>query len=155
RLNQSNPVETIKTILADADLVNANVQTAIHGKGTLIRYIEMPRMTVDELRNSFALEADKYFPFAQGQIYTDCFILDPQGKTKQMDVMAAASTKDLVDERLKLLNSAGVATDLVCINSVALANIVRVLEGAKNEEAVCAIVEIGETVSSITILVNG
>ncbi|HLF17452.1 MAG TPA: type IV pilus assembly protein PilM [Candidatus Omnitrophota bacterium] len=155
-LDENKPVNTIKAILP-SDLTQASVHTAVNGKGTLIRYIEMPRMTVDELRNSFALESDKYFPFAQDQIYTDCYILDPTGKTKQMDVMAAASTKDLIDNRLKLMNEAGVQTDFIGINSVALANVINALgyelQDAK-PEMTYVLVDIGESVSNVTIMIN-
>jgi len=151
-----NPVEAIKNALINVDTAHAQIHTSVQGKGTLVRYITMPRMSVDELRNSFSLESDKYFPFATDQIYTDCHILEPEGKSKQMEVLAAASTKDLIDGRIKLLNDAGVQADSITLNSIALANIINTLD-AKRElqgETVQAIVNIGDAVSSVTIMVG-
>jgi type IV pilus assembly protein PilM len=153
-IHGSNPLEAVKNAMLNVDTAHAQIHASVQGKGTLIRYIAMPRMSIEELRNSFSLESDKYFPFAQDKIYTDCHILDPQGKSKQMEVLAAASTKDLIDARIKLLNEAGVQADSITLNSIALANIVNTLEGRDNlqEPLVQAIVNIGDFVSSVTIM---
>jgi len=133
-----------------------SLYTAVFGKGTLIRYIDMPVMSLEDLRNSFALEADKYFPFSQDQVYTDCFILEKEGKGRQMSVMAAAAKKELIDPRVALLGKLGFTVDFIGINPIALANVVNVLgaSGLNSEDSVVAILDMGETVSNLTILVN-
>jgi len=150
-----NLSSAIQTVVELSKSQNKNIQTALCGKGTLIRYIDMPRMSLDELKSSFALEADKYFPFAQDQIYTDCYILNPQGKEKNMAVMAAAATKEMVDGRMKLLSEIGIQSDFVGINSVALANVINILgieiEGSEEKDFTFAIFNIGEAVSNVTI----
>lgn len=130
--------------------------TAVFGKGTLIRYIDMPRMSLDDLRNSFSIEADKYFPFTSDQIYTDCYILDPQGKEKQMAVMAAAAKKEIIDQRIKLLTDLGLPINFIGIAPIALANVYHVLGNIQpNEKApAVAILDMGDSVSSLTILVD-
>ena len=97
------------------------------GKGTLIRYIDMPRMSLEDLKSSFDIEADKYFPFAQNQIYTDCFILDAKEKSKNMSVMAAAAKRELIDRRIKLLEELGMPVEFVGLNPIVLANALSVL----------------------------
>ncbi|MBI5415786.1 MAG: type IV pilus assembly protein PilM [Candidatus Omnitrophica bacterium] len=153
---QDNVEASLRKVLDRFESPYADVCTAVAGRGTLIRYISMPRMSVDDLRNSFAIEADKYFPFAQEQIYTDCFILDPQGKDKSMSVMAAAVKKELVDQRVQLLTRLGIQTDFIGINPVALANGVHVLGTgvAGPEEPVMALFDMGESVSNLTIMVD-
>lgn len=133
------------------------IYTAVFGKGTLIRYIEMPRMSLEDLRNSFGIEADKYFPFAQDQIYTDCFILDPQGKDRQMSVMAAAAKRELIDKRVELLKKLDIPVDFIGINAVALANGVHVLspQGPEEKSKAVALFDMGDSVSNLTILVDG
>lgn len=127
--------------------------TSLSGKGTLIRFIELPRMNLEDLRNSFDIESDKYFPFTKDQIYTDCYILDAQGKDKKMAVMAAASKRDLVKERIELLNKLSLPSDFVGINAVALANAVHVLGTGqdKKDKDAFALLDLGESVSNVTI----
>lgn len=147
----------IKKLLNKFEVPPKRVYTSVSGKGTLVRYIDMPRMSAEELNNSFNLEADKYFPFPLEQIYTDCFINDPQGKNKQMKVIAVAAKKELVDERLKLIQSCGLVTDFVGVNPLALANALHVLGPPKEcptEAENLAIIDIGDLASNLTIVVN-
>jgi type IV pilus assembly protein PilM len=135
--------------------------TSVFGKGTLIRYIDMPRMTLDDLKSSFSVEADKYFPFAQDQIYTDCYILDVKEKEKTMSVMAGAAKRELVDRRTKLLTDLEIPIEFIGLNPVVLANALNVLEfsegntDAGHQDSVIALLDMGESVSSLTILVDG
>jgi type IV pilus assembly protein PilM len=121
----------------------------------------MPLMSPQDLKQSFALEADRYFPFPQDQIYTDCFILERREKEGRMQVLVAAVKKELVDERIRLLNAAGVHPEVITLNSIAIANIINVLEPSdalssdkiSGHKAV-AVLDFGETVSSLTIMVD-
>lgn len=155
-MNGSNAAETIQKMLGDLKEPYTSIYTSVFGKGTLIRYISMPRMSMDELKTSFEIEADKYFPFAQDQIYTDCCILDEQGKEKQMAVMAAAAKKEIIDDRVKLLDSVGIKPDFIGINPIALANVINVL-GIKDEpdqQSAVALLDMGESVSNLSILID-
>jgi len=171
---------TIQKIIGQLATPPRAFYTSVFGKGTLIRYIDMPKMSLDELKSSFSIEADKYFPFAQNQIYTDCCILDVNEKEKTMAVMAAATKKELIDRRTKLLEELGMPIEFIGLNPIALANIVNMLsvesndgenaegqgrkedkEGtedkgakAKGKSSAIALFDMGESVSSLTILVD-
>src|SRR5262245_35953942 len=69
QLDGGNPTASIKKILEKNQIEIKTPATAVCGKGTLIRYIDLPRMSLDELKKSFAFEADKYLPFPQDQIH--------------------------------------------------------------------------------------
>ena len=96
--------------------------SSVFGKGTLIRYVDLPRMPLEDLRKAYIFDLDKYFPFDPKSIYTDCAILDPEGKDKKMMVLLAAVKKEMVDERLKLFKEAGLELSRLTINSIAIAN---------------------------------
>ncbi len=101
---------------------NQLLVSAVFGKGTLIRYVDLPRMPLEDLRKSYIFDLDKYFPFDPKNIYTDCSILDPESKDKKMSVLLAAVKREMVDERLKLFKEAGLELNRVTINSIAIAN---------------------------------
>jgi type IV pilus assembly protein PilM len=101
---------------------NQLVVSAVFGKGTLVRYVDLPRMPLEDLRKSYIFDLDKYFPFDPKSIYTDCSILDPESKEKKMSVLLAAVKKETVDERLNLFKEAGLELDRVTINSIAITN---------------------------------
>jgi type IV pilus assembly protein PilM len=145
----------IKKLLEKLETPPKRIYTSVSGKGTLVRFIDLPRMSREELSNSFSLEADKYFPFSLDHIYTDCYITDPQGKNKQMKVIAVAAKKELVDDRLKLVQNCGVNADFIGINSLAVANAFNVLgpgEECPPDAVNIAILDIGDSLSNLTIM---
>ena len=127
--------------------------TSVSGKGTLIRYIDLPRMPLEDLRKSFVYDLDKYFPFDPQTIYSDCFILDQNTKDKRMPVLVAAVKKEIVDERIKIFKEAGVDLAHVTINSIATANAFERLGPAITQTPNAkAILDVGGSVSNLLII---
>jgi type IV pilus assembly protein PilM len=155
--------ESLKSLVIKLNLTNKSPVTSVSGKGTLIRYIDMPRMSLDDLKKSFSIEVDKYFPFDQNSIYTDCSILDPKGKEKKMAVLIAAVKKEMVDERIQALTAAGLEPQQVTINAIAVANAFqklgsgeKIVENSdKTKGHATAILDIGDSVSNLMILKDG
>lgn len=134
---------------------------AVSGRGTLVRYIDMPRMSLSDLRKAFGLEVERYFPFPKDTIYTDCHILDPESQDRRMSVLIAAVKREMVDARLKLLKESGIDPAVLTINSVALANAATFFAsglnavGATNSALASALLEINEANAHLMIFVNG
>jgi type IV pilus assembly protein PilM len=133
---------------------------SLSGKGTLIRHVDIPRMSNSDLRKAFPLEADKYFPFPKETVYTDCFILDPKGQDKKMSVIVAAVKKDIVEGRLKLLKECGVEPVSLTIVSVAVANTFAAFPPptCSREDLggkAVALIDMGETLTSLMIMSDG
>ncbi len=157
--------KAIKQIVQKMSADHMAPLTAVNGKGTLIRYIELPRMPLADLKKCFAIEADKYFPFPLDRIYTDCHILDTTLKDNKMLVLVAASKKEIVDDRVSLLTELGYHPDFISLNAVAISNIINVLNPKMDESpektadsanhAAVAILDIGEVVSNLTIMAQG
>jgi type IV pilus assembly protein PilM len=136
------------------------VVVGVSGKGTLIRHIDMPRMTSADLKRSFPLEADKYFPFPKETVYTDCFILDPQGSDKKMPVLVAAVKKDIIDARMKLFKEFDIDPQAVTIASIAVANTFMAFPPPACSAAdlggkAVAMVDVGDTLTSLMIISDG
>ncbi len=152
----SNIIDGLKLVLNRHALSIKSPVTSVSGKGTLIRYIDMPRMSLTDLKKSFSLEVDKYFPFDKDSIYTDCSILDPKSKDKKMAVLIAAVKKDMIDERMKILTTAGFEPQQVTINAIAVANAYQKLSAQsdtdKTKNCAKAILDIGDSVSNLMIL---
>ncbi|MEI6438112.1 MAG: type IV pilus assembly protein PilM [Candidatus Omnitrophota bacterium] len=139
------------------------VVASVGGKGTLVRYVDMPRMSTSELRRAFEIESDKYFPFPKDTVYTDCHILDTTDNNRKMAVLVSAVKKDLVDGRMKLLKDAGMDPATVTLASVAMANAFAVfppegvapVDGKSREFKASAVLDIGETCTNLMIIFAG
>ena len=121
-LGGNDPKTVLKKIAERLHFSNQLLVSSVFGKGTLIRYVDLPRMPLEDLRKSYVYELDKYFPFDPKSIYTDCSVLDPEGTDKKMLVLLAAVKKEMVDDRLKMFKEAGLELSRVTINSIATAN---------------------------------
>ncbi|MFA5089261.1 MAG: type IV pilus assembly protein PilM [Candidatus Omnitrophota bacterium] len=139
--------------------------TGVFGKGTLIRYIDMPKMSIEDLRKSLSFESDKYFPFAKDQIYTDCYIQGTNERENKVSVLVAAAKKEIIDERVRLLIDLGLQSEFIGVNPIALANVFHSLghcdqsqkeavTGKVDPSAALAVLDMGETVSNLMILQN-
>lgn len=154
-----DPTVAVKAVLAKVSRPAKAPFTAVFGKGTLIRCVSMPRMPLEEARKSLNIEADKYFPFARDQIYTDCYILDKDGQDKKMPVLLAAAKKELIDARIKLMSDAGFHAEWISLNPVALGNVFYATSSpatsAKDAAPqAIAVLDIGETVTSLTVILD-
>jgi len=154
-----DPAPAIQRLLSQTSNPGRPPATAVQGKGTLIRYVDLPRMPLEDLRKSFRYEVDKYLPFHADQIYMDCMILDSRKKDSgRMTVMVAAAKRELVDERMALLSKTGLPADFVTLNSIATANVINTLGGPSGSQdfeatqGAMSMVDIGEQVTTITIL---
>ncbi len=145
----------LKAIFERMNISTKSLYCAISGKGTLIRFIEMPRLTLDELKSSFSLEAEKYFPFDLNQIYTDCCIVDSQPSQKKMAVLVAAAKKELIDRKIELLTRLGCQVDFVGFNILALANVIMNTDYQPEQlGSSLAVLGVEDEVSSLMITAN-
>ncbi len=152
-IKEGDPKAALKRLFSRMNFKDQIPVTSVAGKGALIRYIDMPRMTLEELRKSFVYEIDKYFPFDPQTIYTDCYITDSQSKEKKMSVLVAAAKKELVDERIKLFKEVGMNLTYVTTNAIAMANAFEQLAPEQAAPAGAkAMLDIGGVMSSLMIL---
>ncbi len=151
----ADTLSALKRAASCMSMKNQIPVASVSGKGTLIRYIDMPRMSLEELRKSFVYEIDKYFPFNPQEIYTDCYIVDPQSKEKKMSVLVAATKKELVDDRIKLFKEAGMELTHVTTDSVVMANAFNQLANTELAAGARAILDIGGSFSNLMILDKG
>lgn len=149
-----NPADTVRRILAKLDIQSKSPTSAVYGQGSLIRYVDMPKMSLEEIRKSFDLEVDKYFPFSRDQIQSDCFIVGPSAKENKLAVLVAAAKKDIIEHRIQLLSSLGLKAEFIGMNSVAIANAFHILSSPSPTPAVSAILDMGESLSSLVIMYN-
>ncbi|MDD5431370.1 MAG: type IV pilus assembly protein PilM [Candidatus Omnitrophica bacterium] len=135
------------------DLVNISVS----GPATVIRYVNFPKMNKDELKQALKFEAQKHIPFSISEINLDGVILKDDLPDGKMLVLLAAVKKDIVSQRLKLLEEASLRPNLIDIDSVALINAFNfnydAEESLKNK--VVALLNIGAATSNLNIVENG
>jgi type IV pilus assembly protein PilM len=128
----------------------------------MIRYVDFPKMKDDEVRQSLRFEAQKYFPFSTDEVNIDARILIQDLGGNKMLVLLAAVKKEFINQRLKMIQAAGIKTNIVDLDSIALINAFN-FNYSKNSNSdsdtlkhkTVAILNIGAASSNLNILEDG
>ncbi len=130
------------------------VNISVSGPKTVIRYANFPKMNASELRQALKFEAQKHIPFSVPKVNLDGYILKDDLAENKMLVLIAAAKKELVAERLKLIESAGFTANAVDMDSIALVNAFTFNNPTLNEEErkTVALLNIGACVTNLDIL---
>jgi len=152
---QADLSSQLKRIAPSSQAINISVS----GAQTVIRYIDFPKMNKDELRQALKFEAQKYIPFAINEVNLASYILKEDLPDNKMLVLVAAVKKEFINQRLKLIREAGLKTNIVDLDSLALINAFN-FGYAKEEDAdtknkTIALLNIGASMSNLNILEDG
>ncbi|MDD5680619.1 MAG: type IV pilus assembly protein PilM [Candidatus Omnitrophica bacterium] len=131
-----------------------DVAIAVPGSSVVVRFIELPRMNEEELRNAIVFEAEKYIPFSLNEVVVDHQLLIPHLGDNKMLVLLIAAKKDIINERLDLINRAGMSASVLDV--VSLANVNAFLSAPqRNKSGTSAVVNIGAKATDINIIAEG
>ncbi len=141
--------ETLEEIALKPEAVNLSVS----GPDVIVRFIDLPNMTKDQLVNALVFEAEKYIPFNVNEVILDSIILGAAGDPSQMRVLLAAVKKDHVENLAKMMDNMGMRINCIDIDPFAMFN--AYLNSVKvEEEESSAFLLIGHSTTDILISIG-
>jgi len=96
--------------------------SSIGGDNTSIKQIKTIFLPEEELESALFFEAKKHLPISGADMLLDYQVLNVEERTNNMNILLAATTKDLLDEHSAILSDSGTAPGIVDIESLAVAN---------------------------------
>ncbi len=149
-------LETVLKKMIQAQAIK-KVNISVSGQQAITRYIEFPRMSLEELRQSLRFEAQKHIPFPISEVNLDVSILRSDLPDNKMKVLLAAVKKESLNQRLKMLSGLDLEFGVVDVDSLALMNAFEfnnsVEENIKNKTL--ALLNIGSSTSNLNIMDSG
>ena len=149
--SRESRIRAIKAATGKLNIVGKEVNIAVSGPSVIVRFIELPHMTADELRNAVPFEAEKYIPFSINEVNISHQLLIPRLGNNMMLVLLVATKKDLITERLGLINELGLSARILDITSFANVNAFLSNTGRKKGE-IAALIDIGAKAMDINII---
>ena len=147
--------DAIKTLTANLKTKVKGVATSISGYSVIIKKIELPQMTPEELTENIQVEAEQYIPFNVEDVNIDFQILGSSlEKGDRMEVMLVAAKKEVIEDYSGILRKAGLAPEVIDVDFFALENAFEVNYVA-GESGGVALVDIGANKMNINVLKNG
>ncbi|MCB9777908.1 MAG: type IV pilus assembly protein PilM [Alphaproteobacteria bacterium] len=153
-MNTNVIVDAIRELVQRERVKTKNVVASVSGNSVIIKRINLPLMTPDELEESIQWEAEQYIPFDINDVNIDVQILEGASDDPgQMEVLLVAARKELVNEYQALIQQAGLKPSVVDVDAFAISNMFEMNYDAPNDSI--AMVNVGASNVNIHVLRNG
>lgn len=152
--------EAVKRVVAKSRTSLRTAAVAVAGSAVITKTIQMPAgLSERDLESQIAIEADQYIPYPLDEVAIDFEVLGPSAvNPEQVDVLLAACRKENVEMREDVLDIAGLKAKVVDVEAYAMERAFKLLESqfeASSDERVIAIIDIGATMTTLSVLVDG
>ncbi|MBX2857823.1 MAG: pilus assembly protein PilM [Cellvibrionaceae bacterium] len=151
--------QIIKAVVHSSRTRVKDVAVAVAGSSVITKLIEMPiDLNEDAMETQISLEADQYIPYPLEEVALDFDILGPSEKNpERVEVLLAACRRENVDVRSTILELAGLNAKVVDVEAYTMERAFSLVEDQleDQDEQVVAIVDIGATMTTLSVLVAG
>ncbi len=147
-------IEVLQNLVESLKVKTKNVATSVSGHSVIIRKIQLPIMTEEEMEASIQWEAEQYIPFEISEVNLDFQILggDPNDAS-QMDVILVAAKKDFVSDYVSMLRECGFNPVIMDIDCFSVQNVFESNYGIEAE--IVALIDMGASSMNVNILKDG
>ena len=153
-MNQSAVVDAVRELIASQKIKVKDVAVSVSGHSVILRKINLPVMTREELDESIQWEAEQYIPFDINDVNIDVSILNDHNDQGQMDVLLVAAKKDMINDYINVVREAGLMAHVVDVDSFAVQNAFEINYNLPVGETV-ALINVGASVVNINVVHSG
>jgi len=146
----------IRSMLKDAGMKATGAICAISGSQVIVRQVQFPKMPEAVLRKSIKYEASKHISASVEDSVVEFEILGDVPDENLMNVMLVAAPREMVDSRIKVIESAGL--DPLSVDVEAFALIRSLVEFSASDEYLhktVALIDMGASHTDVNIVSRG
>lgn len=151
-MDSASVVQAIRDLVESQKVKTKNVAASISGHSVIIRKVQLPIMTDEEMESSLQWEAEQYIPFEISEVNLDFQILgsDPKDPS-QMTVILVAAKKDFVNDYMAVFKESGLTPVVMDIDCFALENAFEANYGIGEDEVV-ALINMGASAINVDVV---
>jgi type IV pilus assembly protein PilM len=153
-MNSTAIVDAIRELFQSQKIKHKEVAISVSGHSVILKKINLPQMTEEELEESLKWEAEQYIPFDINDVNIDHFTLNRDNGQGQMDVLLVAAKKDMINDYVSVVTEAGLSPVVVDVDAFAIQNQFEANYGIPPSETV-VLVNVGASVININVVSNG
>jgi type IV pilus assembly protein PilM len=146
----------LKNLVFSRKFSTKNAIISVSGSSVIVRFVKFPKMSATDLEKTLEFEAEPHIPFDISDVYMDTQIIgdvEDEGQAK-METVLVASKKDTVQEKIEIVEQAGLHPMIIDVDAFALENAYEYVHRESIEKMVM-LVNIGAAVTNISIVENG
>ena len=150
-------INALRAFFIEKGVKVKDVATAVSGNAVIVRYVKFPLLTKTELQTTLATEAEPFIPFDINEVQLGFHILSEivEDGQKKMETVLVAAKREIVVQRLEILQGAGLTPAIIDVDSFALENVSEKTRDAKEGPSATLYLNIGHMVTNLSIVENG
>ncbi|MFI5339964.1 MAG: type IV pilus assembly protein PilM [Candidatus Methylomirabilales bacterium] len=154
-MDSGTVITAIQQIFTENQIKSKDVVVAVSGHSVIVKKIKVSRMKPEELEEQIPFEAEQYVPYAIEDVNLDFQILESTNlEANEMDVLLVAVKKDIINDYLSIISTAGLEAVVVDVDAFALQNAIEIAYEMEKSQVV-GLVNLGGAVMNINILQGG
>jgi type IV pilus assembly protein PilM len=154
-MDSSLVVDAISRLNDQTATKNPSYATSLSGHSVIIKKIQVPAVSAEELAESIRWEAEQYIPFDINDVRLDYVVLNENVPGREtLDVLLVAVKRDKVNDYVSVISQTGKAAAIVDVDAFAVQNAYEVNYGTDNAKTI-ALLNIGASVTNVNIISRG
>jgi len=149
----------VRSVVAQSRSKLKLVAAAVAGSAVITKLVQMPEgLSEEEMETQLTLEADQYIPYPLEEVALDFEVQGAvPGREGMVDVLLAACRRETIDTRVEAIENAGLEPKVMDVEAYAMERVYGLLREnlGLDDSAVVAIVDIGATMTTLSVLANG
>ena len=142
-------IKAIRKIIDENRVKTNKVVVSVSGSSINVRYLKMPKMPEEELTEAIKWEVKKYITMDPKEAIMDHLVLREvmEEGVKKVEVVVAAAPRGLIQDRISLIQGAGLIPLAVDVTSFALWRSIKI-----NDDETAVLIDIGAGITNINIV---
>ena len=150
-MDSTSVIDAIQRLFSEYRIKTQDVATAISGSSVIVKKIQLPSMSEQELAESIHWEAEQYIPFDIQEVNLDYQVLDAGAADGNMDILLVAAKKDKINDYQSVITQAGRNPIVMDVDAFALQNSYEMNYGVEPGRVV-AMANIGASQANINVV---
>lgn len=150
-MDSTSVIDAIQRLFSEYKIKTQDVATAISGSSVIVKKIQLPSMSEQELAESIHWEAEQYIPFDIQEVNLDYQVLDPGAAGGNMDILLVAAKKDKINDYQSVITQAGRNPIVMDIDAFALQNAYEMNYGVEPGRVI-AMVNVGASQANVNVM---
>ncbi|MSR76979.1 MAG: type IV pilus assembly protein PilM [Candidatus Omnitrophica bacterium] len=147
----------LKQAQTEGGFQTSKIRISVKGQGVIIRFVQFPQMSDEELRGAITFEAEKYIPFKSEEVIVDYHVLEREIQTvsgKVMNILLVAVKRDEIYPLIQQYQDAGFQVELIDTDALAFLNAMEFLY-PEDFQKNTGILDFGSEISTLGIIRGG
>ncbi|MES1208305.1 MAG: type IV pilus assembly protein PilM [Pseudomonadota bacterium] len=129
--------------------------TAIAGHQVIVKKIQLPFMSREELEQQIPLEAEQHIPFKRDEVDLDYQIVVEKNAQGQMEIILVAAKKEMIADTTQVIRDAKLQPLVIDVAAFSVQNAFEAAYGEAAAASPVALIHVGNSITHVNIIAGG